>query len=111
MRNQGQSTIEYMVLIGIIVAGLITMQVYVKRAAQGRIKGYADQLSDGGAYAPAATNSYSVSSSGSEEHSDSYSIGGEAGNPTTNITGSSLKSYRTTGRTEELLPFAKEPQR
>ncbi len=111
MRNKGQGTIEYMVLIGIIVAGLIAMQVYVKRGAQGRIKSYADQLSDGGAYSPAATNSYSVASSGSEEHSNNYSVAGGAGNPTTNITETSLKSYRTTVRTEEALPFANEPQR
>ena len=40
-----QSTSEYVVLLAIVVAALISMQVYLKRGIQGRIRDLADQIS------------------------------------------------------------------
>ena len=38
LAKKGQSTIEYAVLITIIVAAIITMHAYMRRAIQGRLK-------------------------------------------------------------------------
>ncbi len=46
----GQSTLEYAILIAVIVGGLIAMQVYVKRGVQGRLRSSADDI--GGQYSP-----------------------------------------------------------
>lgn len=35
-KNKGQSTVEYAIIIGVIVAALIAMQTYVKRGLQAR---------------------------------------------------------------------------
>lgn len=51
----GQSVIETAVLIIILALAFIAMQVYLKRAMQGRLKGAADQL--GEQYDPERTTS------------------------------------------------------
>ncbi|MDP3042663.1 MAG: hypothetical protein Q8N62_08105 [Candidatus Omnitrophota bacterium] len=38
MRKKGMSVVEYSLLIAIVIAGLLAMQVYVKRAVSGRWK-------------------------------------------------------------------------
>ncbi len=43
-RNRAQTTLEYAILIGVIVAGLIAMQVYLKRGFQGKLKESADSM-------------------------------------------------------------------
>jgi hypothetical protein len=43
-KRNGQSTLEYAVLIAIIVGGLITMQIYLKRASMGKLRDAADDL-------------------------------------------------------------------
>jgi hypothetical protein len=43
--RQGQSTLEYILLIGIAAVGLIVMLVYVSRGQQGRLRSQAEQLS------------------------------------------------------------------
>ncbi len=42
-KGTGQSTLEYAILIAVVIAVLISMQVYVKRAMAGRTKDLADQ--------------------------------------------------------------------
>ena len=42
----GQSTLEYAILIAVIVGGLIGMQAYVKRGVQGRLRNSADDIGD-----------------------------------------------------------------
>lgn len=42
-KGSGQSTLEYAILIAVVIAVLITMQVYIKRAMSGRTKDLADQ--------------------------------------------------------------------
>ena len=46
VRARGQSTLEYVILIGFIVAALIAMGVYMKRGVQGRLKESTDQVGE-----------------------------------------------------------------
>jgi hypothetical protein len=52
---KAQSMLEYSVLIACVVAGLIAMQIYMKRSIEGRLKQAADEI--GEHYAPEATTS------------------------------------------------------
>jgi len=45
-KKKGQSILEYAVFLGVIIAVIIVMQIYVKRAIQGKFKSNADQLGD-----------------------------------------------------------------
>ena len=45
-RKKSQSILEYAVILSVIIAVIIAMQVYVKRAVQGRMKESADQVGD-----------------------------------------------------------------
>jgi hypothetical protein len=51
--SKAQSTLEYGIMIAVIVAGLIVMQTYIKRGLQGRLKGAGDELAgEEGLYEP-----------------------------------------------------------
>ncbi|MDP2928385.1 MAG: class III signal peptide-containing protein [Candidatus Omnitrophota bacterium] len=52
--RRGQTTLEYILLIGIVAAGIIAVIIYVSRGHQGRLRSQADQLSTG-QYAPGNT--------------------------------------------------------
>lgn len=43
---KGQSTLEYAVLIIIVIGALLSIQVYIKRGIQGRLKSAADDIGD-----------------------------------------------------------------
>ena len=45
-KRKGQSTLEYVILIIIILAVLIVMQVYIKRAIQDKLRTSADSIGD-----------------------------------------------------------------
>lgn len=45
-RKKGQSTLEYAVLIIIIIGALLSIQVYIKRGIQGRLKSATDDIGD-----------------------------------------------------------------
>jgi len=45
-KKKGQSILEYAVFLGVIIAVIIVMQIYVKRAIQGKFKSNADQLGE-----------------------------------------------------------------
>src|SRR5476651_2498840 len=45
-QKRGQSTLEYAVLIVIIIGALLTIQVYIKLGVQGRVKSAADDIGD-----------------------------------------------------------------
>ena len=45
-QKRGQSTLEYAVLIVVIIGALLTLQVYMKRGVQGRLKSAADDIGD-----------------------------------------------------------------
>lgn len=44
--KKGQSTLEYAVLIIIIIGALLSIQLYIKRGVQGRLKQAADDIGD-----------------------------------------------------------------
>ncbi|MBI4308987.1 MAG: hypothetical protein HY591_01505 [Candidatus Omnitrophica bacterium] len=54
-KYNGQTTLEYVVLIIIIVGALLAMQVYIKRGFQGRWKSTVDDFAD--QYDPGKINS------------------------------------------------------
>ncbi len=45
-QKKGQSTLEYATLVVIIIGALISIQVYIKRGIQGRLKSAADDIGD-----------------------------------------------------------------
>ena len=47
LRRIGQSTAEYAVLLAIVALALVSMQLYIKRSIQGRIRELASQLAPG----------------------------------------------------------------
>jgi len=51
--RKAQTTLEYAVLIGVIVAGLIAMQIYLKRGWQGKLRESADNM--GSQFTPGQT--------------------------------------------------------
>jgi len=53
MKRRAQSTLEYALIIAVVVGALIAMQVYVKRGLQGKLKDSADQI--GEQYSPGYT--------------------------------------------------------
>ena len=53
-KAKGQSTLEYAILIIIIIGALLTIQQYVKRGIQGRFKSAADDIGD--QFSPGNTN-------------------------------------------------------
>ncbi len=53
--RNGQSALEYAVIIACVVAALVAMQIYIKRGVQGRLRQAADEV--GQAYEPKNTTS------------------------------------------------------
>jgi hypothetical protein len=51
---RGQSTLEYAILIVIIIGALLSIQVYIKRGLQGRLKSATDDIGD--QFSPGNTN-------------------------------------------------------
>ncbi len=45
-KMKGQSTLEYAVLVIIVIGALLSIQVYIKRGVQGRLKSAADDIGD-----------------------------------------------------------------
>lgn len=44
--RKGQSTLEYALIVAVVVAGLLLMQHYVKRGYAGRLKSASDEMGD-----------------------------------------------------------------
>ena len=57
-RIKGQSTLEYAILIIIIIGALLSIQVYIKRGVQGRLKDATDDI--GGQFSPGNTNATTI---------------------------------------------------
>lgn len=55
MKRGGQSLLEYVILLAVIISSLLIMQFYVKRGYQGRLKQEADDI--GQQYSPGHTTS------------------------------------------------------
>ena len=87
LNKKGQSTLEYAVLIVVIIAALIAIQVYLKRGIQGRMRESADQI--GEQYSPGYTVSNRVTSTYANtfEYNDGASTRTEIRNQFQNVTG------------------------
>jgi uncharacterized protein (UPF0333 family) len=46
VKKKGQSTLEYVILIGLVIAALIAMGVYMKRGVQGKLRESTDQIGE-----------------------------------------------------------------
>lgn len=101
MRRRAQSTIEYFTVFSIIVLALVAMQVYLKRGMQGRLRGYAEQLSQGSAYSPGATLSFFKVTTNTLENSVSQN----------KVSNTEVTITQLTNREENILPFSAEPRR
>ncbi len=44
--SRGQSTLEYVILLGFVVAALIAMGIYMKRGFQGKLRESTDQIGE-----------------------------------------------------------------
>ncbi len=53
-KKRGQSTLEYAVLIIVIIGALLSIQIYIKRGVQGRLKSATDDIGD--QFSPGNTN-------------------------------------------------------
>jgi len=82
MRRTGQSTAEYAILVGIVIAAAVGMQLYVKRGMQSKFKGAVDGmiLSSGGTvlqYEPYYTAAGSFANTTSNTQLDTMTKGGK----------------------------------
>lgn len=46
MKNKAQSTLEYAVIIAVVVGALLSMQIYMKRGVQGKLRESTDQIGE-----------------------------------------------------------------
>jgi uncharacterized protein (UPF0333 family) len=46
VKSKGQSTLEYAVLIAVVVGALLAMQIYMKRGIQGKLRQSTDQVGE-----------------------------------------------------------------
>ena len=46
LHKKGQSTLEYAIIIAVIVGAFVIMQAFIKRAVEGRLKQAGDQIGD-----------------------------------------------------------------
>lgn len=77
LNKRGQSTLEYGVIVAVIVAALLAMQFYLKRGVQGKLKQAADDT--GEQYTPLNTTSNTTTTT--TVNSTETVVGGS--NPTT----------------------------
>ena len=80
--RKGQSTAEYAIVIGLVIAAIVAMQVYVKRGIQGKVKDAVDYKDSSDTitgttmqYEPYYTQS-SMSSTQSATDTENTAIGG-----------------------------------
>lgn len=114
MGHRGQTTLEYFILLGIVIGGLIGMQVYMKRSVQGKMKTSVEQISTGLSYSPGATRSDSTVTKNIQTQSRSYTV-----HDSQDMLDSDKLDYRdvkvqynqSSDLHEETLPLAQEPDR
>lgn len=44
--NQGQTTLEYALIITVVIVGLLAIQIYVKRGVEGKLRASSDDIGD-----------------------------------------------------------------
>ena len=74
---KGQSTLEYAIIIMVVIAALLTMNAYMKRGLQGKLRDASDQIGEQFS-AQTTTWDYTASShSKTKEQAGTEDIGGE----------------------------------
>ena len=68
LNRKGQSTLEYAIVVAVIVAGLLAMQFYIKRGWEGKLKNAADSMGD--QFDPNAYNANFVITSNDAKQTD-----------------------------------------
>ena len=68
-----QSTLEYAVLIVLVVVALLATQIYIKRALQGRFRSTAEDI--GEQFSPGASNVFTTVNASSATHEVSNAVG------------------------------------
>lgn len=111
MNKKAQAAIEYMVLICISAAALMSMSAYVRRGIQGRTKTQVNDISAGAYYSPGATTSSAVMTKHIEEGSRSWTEHNSGTSGDLKKSESSVSIRQTVSRSENNLAFAQEPGR
>ncbi len=75
LMRKGQSTAEYAIVIGLVIAAAVAMQVYVKRGIQSKVKDAVDSTLQAGQYEPYYLTT-SNSSTRNLNNSETTSTGG-----------------------------------
>ena len=73
--RRGQSTLEYAILIAVIVAALLAMQTYMKRGYQGKLRENADNI--GEQFTPENTL-YSYTTTSGSTSTDTLNVAGDS---------------------------------
>lgn len=83
--RKAQSTLEYALLISVVVGGLLTMQNYLKRSVQGKLRASGDEI--GEQYSPGLTKKYDIMKSEITKPTIETTVAGLSGKTTTQIQG------------------------
>jgi hypothetical protein len=69
--KKAQSTLEYAIIVAVVVGALLTIQIYIKRGIQGRMRSSTDNIGD--QYSAGVTTSrYVTSDEGTTNLTDEY---------------------------------------
>ena len=97
-KRKGQSSVELAVVIIVVLAALLSIQVYIKRGVQGRLRSAADDVGD--QYSAGNTNVRKVVTVSSNTH--------ETNNGGTQVTDMNTPEVTTTNRTQNIVNLAQE---
>lgn len=91
LNKKAQSTLEYAVIIAVVVAALIAMQAYMKRGLQGKFKQASDDI--GEQYSPGRTTSNTaITSTVTSTENVTLQGVGEAAQPSTDTTSDQVQN-------------------
>ena len=105
--KKAQSTLEYAILIGVVVGALLSMQNFLKRSLQGKLQSVSDNLGD--PYSPGLTNRTETSNSTVDKTVETTTYGitnvvAQTGITKTEVFG----AKQTTSSTRNLAPLNEE---
>jgi len=95
--KRGQSTLEYAVIIAVVVGALLAVQVYVKRGVQGRFKQAADDI---GEQFSAETGTYNYTTRGYTSSNESSAMKTLADNTQVSMTTTTVSQTQNVVGTE-----------
>lgn len=98
MSRKGQSTLEYAIIIVVIVAALLAMQVYIKRGVQGKLRTSTDDI--GEQYSPQITTGSYTTTTGSTQRETVTAGGGTS----TRVT----RGFQDRSGNEDVAGFSQE---